>query len=172
VTEVTTEVVGGAIAASPTTASHGRTARLRELAPFAPAGLILVGLFFVPLGLMFVFSLWDTNENLDVVPTWSLQNYQSFFENPAYVRTLAKTLVMGAGVTLVSLVASFAVAYFLARYVSRRGRDWRAIIALTVVRAHSCRRSGEKGASTRCLGLGLISSRQVVRHNESGRSSS
>jgi spermidine/putrescine transport system permease protein len=161
---MTTEVVGGAALAPPTPASRGRAARIRELAPFGPAGLILVGLFFVPLALMFVFSLWDTNENLDVVPAWSLQNYQSFFDNPAYVRTLAKTLVMGAGVTLICLVASFAVAYFLARYVSRR---WARLALLVIIvpfwtsyllRVYSWQAIlGEKGALNQVLvGLGLI----------------
>jgi ABC-type spermidine/putrescine transport system permease subunit I len=160
-----TELVGGATLAPPTAARRSRTARLRELAPFTPAGLILVGLFFVPLALMFVFSLWDTNETLDVVPTWSLQNYESFFSNPAYVRTLAKTLVMGAGVTLVCLVASFAVAYFLARYVSRR---WARLALLFIIvpfwtsyllRVYSWQAIlGEKGALNQVLmGLGIIS---------------
>jgi len=36
---MTAEVVGGVDVAPPTVASRGRTARLRELAPFLPAGL-------------------------------------------------------------------------------------------------------------------------------------
>src|SRR3990170_2643723 len=97
-----TETVGGVALAPPTSVGDGRAARLRQLAPFFPAGLILVGLFFVPIALMFVFSLWDTTENLDIVPTWDLHNYQAFFDSPTYVRTLAKTMIMGAGVTLIS----------------------------------------------------------------------
>jgi spermidine/putrescine transport system permease protein len=114
-----TEIVGGVTLAPPTPVRVGRAARLRQLAPFLPAGSILGVLFFVPLVLMFIFSLWDTQENLDVVATWSLQNYENFFRNPTYVRTLLKTVIMGAAVTAASLVAAFAVAYFLARYVSR-----------------------------------------------------
>jgi spermidine/putrescine transport system permease protein len=165
VTDVTTEVVGGATLAPPTPTSQGRTARLRELAPFAPAGLILVGLFFVPLALMFIYSLWDTNENLDLVATWDLHNYQGFFENPAYVRTLAKTLLIGAGVTVVCIVASFAIAYFLARYVSRR---WARLALLVIIvpfwtsyllRVYSWQAIlGERGALNQVLmSLGLIS---------------
>jgi hypothetical protein len=29
---------------------------------------------------MFIFSLWTTNANLDIVPTWNLDNYAQFFE--------------------------------------------------------------------------------------------
>jgi len=160
-----TEIVGGAAVAPPTSVSGGRAARLRQLAPFLPAGLILVGLFFVPLALMLVFSFWSTDENLDVVPVWSLENYANFFDNPTYVRTLAKTMIMGAGVTLACLVGAFAVAYFLARYVSRR---WARLALLVIIvpfwtsyllRVYSWQAIlGEHGALNEVLmALGLIS---------------
>jgi len=160
-----TEIVGGAAVAPPTSVSGGRAARLRQLAPFLPAGLILVGLFFVPLALMLVFSFWSTDENLDVVPVWSLDNYANFFDNPTYVRTLAKTMIMGAGVTLACLVGAFAVAYFLARYVSRR---WARLAVLVIIvpfwtsyllRVYSWQAIlGEHGALNEVLmALGLIS---------------
>jgi ABC-type spermidine/putrescine transport system permease subunit I len=125
-----TEIAGGAAVAPPTAMRESAGGRLRPLAPFLPAALILVGLFFVPLALMFVFSLWSTNENLDVIPVWSLENYENFFKNPTYVRTLLKTMLIGAGVTVASLVVAFVVAYFLARYVSRR---WARIALLVII---------------------------------------
>ena len=162
---MTTEIVGGAELAPPTPVMLGRGARLRRLTPFIPAAVILVGLFFVPLALMFVFSLWQTNANLDVVPAWSLQNYANFFSSPAYVRTLAKTMIMGAGVTVVCLLLAFAVAYFLARYVSRR---WARVALLVIIvpfwtsyllRVYSWQAIlGEKGALNQTLmALGIIS---------------
>jgi len=162
---MTAEVVGGVEAAPPSVVSRGRTARLRELAPFLPAGLLLAVLFFVPLGVMFVFSLWTTNANLDIVPVWNLDNYARFFETGAYVRTLAKTVAMGAAVTAICLVISLAVAYFLARYVSRR---WARLALLVIIvpfwssyllRVYSWQAIlGEKGALNQVLmSLGLIS---------------
>jgi len=129
-----------------------------------PAGLLLGVLFFVPLAVMFVFSLWQSNANLDIVPTWTLQNYQTFFESPAYIRTLAKTMAMGAAVTVICLISGFAVAYFLARYVSRR---WARVALLVIIvpfwssyllRVYSWQAIlGEKGALNQVLmGLGLI----------------
>ena len=160
-----TEIVGGAEMAPPTALGDGRAARLRRLAPFLPAGLILVGLFFAPLALMLVFSFWHTDESLNIATTWSLDNYANFFYNPAYVRTLAKTMIMGAGVTFASLVAALAVAYFLARYVSRR---WARVALLAIIvpfwtsyllRVYSWQAIlGEKGALNQLLmSLGLIS---------------
>lgn len=161
---MSTDLVGGVILAPPSKAATSHAARLRRFAPFIPAGLILVGLFFVPLALMFVFSLWSTNERLEVVPVWSLENYANFFANATYVRSLFKTVLMGAGVTLACLVGSFAVAYFLSRYASRR---WaRAALLLIIVpfwtsyllRVYSWQAIlGERGALNQVLmGLGLI----------------
>ena len=125
-----TEIVGGAALAPPTAIGGGRLARLRQLAPFLPAAVILVGLFFVPLALMLVYSFFSTNENLDMLPIWTLENYENFFKNPTYVRTLLKTMLIGAAVTVVSLMVAFVVAYFLARYVSRR---WARIALLIII---------------------------------------
>jgi ABC-type spermidine/putrescine transport system permease subunit I len=126
---MSTEVVGGAFVA-PSTSSLGRyRARVARIVPFLPAGILLVGFFFVPLALMGVFSLWRTDANLDIVPVWQLTNYQNFFTSPAYVRTLAKTAIIGAFVTAACLVFAFAIAYYLARYLSRRT----ARIALLII---------------------------------------
>jgi spermidine/putrescine transport system permease protein len=161
---MTAEVVTGVEAAPVADVSRGRSARLRELAPFIPAALLLGILFFLPLGVMFIFSLWTTNANLDIVPVWNLDNYAQFFETGAYVRTLGKTVVMGAAVTTICLLFSLAVAYFLARYVSRR---WARLALLIIIvpfwssyllRVYSWQAIlGEKGALNQVLmGLGLI----------------
>jgi ABC-type spermidine/putrescine transport system permease subunit I len=159
------EIVGGATLAPPTSVAVGRWSRLRRLLPFAPAGVILVGLFFLPLAVMFVFSLWSTNANLDIVPVWSLENYRNFFENPTYVRTLLKTMAIGAAVTTTCLISAFFVAYFLARYVSRH---WARLALLAIIvpfwtsyllRVYSWQAIlGEKGALNQLLmALGVIS---------------
>jgi len=161
---VSTEIIGGTALAPPRSVAPGRAARLRQLAPFLPAGLILVGLFFIPLGVMFFFSFWRTDENLDVVPTLGLHNYANFFSTPAYVRTLLKTMIMGAGVTVACLVVAFAVSYFLARYVSRH---WARVALLVIIvpfwtsyllRVYSWQAIlGERGALNQVLmSLGLI----------------
>jgi len=162
---MTTGLVGGATLAPPTRAPKRRAERLRRLLPFIPAGLVLVGLFFVPLAVMLVFSFWSTGQNLDVIPVWTVENYANFFENATYVRTLLKTLAIGAGVTAVSLVGAFALSYFLARYVSRR---WARVALLIIIvpfwtsyllRVYSWQAIlGERGALNQVLmGLGLIS---------------
>src|SRR3990172_7577322 len=123
-----TETVGGVALAPPTSVGDGRAARLRQLAPFLPAGLILVGLFFVPIALMFVFSLWDTTENLDIVPTWDLHNFQARYVSRRWAR-----------LALLFIIVPFWTSYLLRVY------SWQAIL-------------GEKGALNQVLmGLGVIS---------------
>jgi ABC-type spermidine/putrescine transport system permease subunit I len=162
---VTAEVVGGVEATPPTVVSRGRLVRLRELSPIAPVVLLLGLLFFAPLVVMLVFSFWETTASLDIVPTWTLDNYAAFFESATYVRTLAKTVLMGAGVTAICLVLAFGVAYFLARYVSRR---WARLALLVIIvpfwssyllRVYSWQAIlGEQGALNQVLmGLGIIS---------------
>ncbi len=158
------DVAGEAVLTPPATIEVEGRSRLRRFLPFVPAGILLVGLFFVPLVVMLVFSFWSTNERLDIVPVWSLENYRNFFQNPTYVRTLLKTMIIGTGVTAICLVAAFATAYFLARYVSRR---WARLALLVIIvpfwtsyllRVYSWQAIlGEKGALNQILmSIGLI----------------
>ena len=162
---MSTQGVGGVLTISPTSSPGRRSRRLRRLAPFVPAGIVLIGLFFVPLTVMLAYSFWTTNANLDVVPIWTLENYENFFKNATYVRTLLKTLIIGAAVTATCLVMAFAVAYFLARYISRR---WARLALLVIIvpfwssyllRVYSWQAIlGEKGVLNQVLvGLGLLS---------------
>ena len=162
---MTTEIAGAATTAAPERNRGGRRARLGELSPFLPAAVLLAVLFFLPLTVMFVFSFWETDFSLDIVPNWNLDNYLAFLRSTSYFRTLAKTMLMGVGVTVICLVLSIAVAYFLARYVSRR---WARVALLVIIvpfwtsyllRVYSWQAIlGEQGALNQVLmGLGLIS---------------
>ena len=159
-----TEIVGGAALAPPTAIGGRRGARLRQLAPFLPAAVIIVGLFLVPLALMFAFSFWSTNENLDVVPVWTLENYQNFFTNPTYVRTLFKTMLIGAAVTS---VASPSPSPSPTSWPATSRGSWARIALLVIIvpfwtsyllRVYSWQAIlGERGALNQVLvGLGII----------------
>ena len=162
---MTTEIAGAATTAAPERKGGGRRARLGELAPFLPAAVLLAVLFFVPLAVMFVFSFWETDFSLDIVPNWNLDNYASFLRSTSYFGTLGKTMLMGAGVTVICLVLSIAVAYFLARYVSRRWARFALLVIIVpfwtsyLLRVYSWQAIlGEQGALNQVLmGLGLIS---------------
>ncbi len=162
---MSTQGVDGVMTVPSTSSPGRRNGGCNAWRPFVPAGVVLVALFFVPLTVMLVYSFWTTNANLDVVQVWTLENYANFFKNPTYVRTLLKTLIIGAAVTATCLVMAFAVAYFLARYISRR---WARLALLVVIipfwssyllRVYAWQAIlGEKGVLNQVLmGVGLLS---------------
>ena len=117
---MTAETDSGADQAPLAGSGGGVRAGLERAVPFLPGLLMLTFLFLIPMVIMLVFSFWRTNTNFDVVPEWNLNNYARFFNQPTYIRTFAKTLVMAAAVTTFGLALALPFTYFLVRYVSRR----------------------------------------------------
>jgi spermidine/putrescine transport system permease protein len=161
---MTTEARGGASAAPLAGSAAGFREWLGRVAPAAPGLLLLAILFLVPMAIMFVFSLWRTNADFDIVADWNLNNYGRFFTIGTYVRTFAKTLLMATAVTGAGLATALPFAYFLVRYVSPRLQ--RAVLLAVIVpfwtsyllRVYAWQAIlGEKGALNQFLmGLGLI----------------
>jgi ABC-type spermidine/putrescine transport system permease subunit I len=167
---MTTEAASGA-APAPLAGSgrlagsaQGVRARLARAAPFVPGALMLTFLFLIPMLIMFVFSLWRTNSDFDMVREWNLNNYARFFNQATYIRTFIKTLLMAAAVTLAGLAIALPFTYFLVRYVSRRLQ--RMVLLAVIVpfwtsyllRVYAWQAIlGEKGALNQFLmGLGVI----------------
>jgi spermidine/putrescine transport system permease protein len=128
-----TDPAGGP-AAGPPAESHAGAAQpaWRRYWPFVPATVVLFGLFFVPLAIVFVYSFWTVdNKTLLVVPEWTLKNYGTFFnlDNP-YLRTFGKTILMAVLVTATGLVFAFPFAYFLVRYLTGR---WQRVVLLATI---------------------------------------
>ena len=162
-----TATTGELPASPPVEAAAGiRSGTVRRYWPFLPAALVLVGLFFIPLAIVFIYSFWQVdNSTLLVVPKWTLDNYITFFETDTYVRTFLKTVVMATVVTAACLAFAFPFAYFLVRYMG--GRLQRVILLAVIVpfwtsylvRVYSWQAIlGERGALNKLLeALGLIS---------------
>jgi spermidine/putrescine transport system permease protein len=161
---MTTDAHSGADLAPLAGSARRMSARLRRAAPFLPGLLMLTFLFLIPMFIMFVFSLWRTNSDFDLVREWNTNNYARFFNQATYIRTFVKTLVMASVVTATGLAISLPFTYFLVRYVSRRMQ--RAILLAVIVpfwtsyllRVYAWQAIlGEKGALNQFLmGIGLI----------------
>jgi ABC-type spermidine/putrescine transport system permease subunit I len=128
---MTAETRSGAEPAPLAGSRHGAIARLERAAPFLPGLLMLTFLFLIPMVIMFVFSLWRTNSDFDMVRDWNLNNYLRFFNQATYIRTFAKTLGMATLVTAAGLAIALPFTYFLVRYVSRRLQ--RAVLLAVIV---------------------------------------
>jgi spermidine/putrescine transport system permease protein len=160
-----TSATGGLPASPPVEAHAGGRTTWRRFWPFTPAGIVLLGLFFVPLVIVFIYSFWTVDSRtLLVVPQWTLKNYVTFFSTDTYMRTFAKTVVMAIAVTAACLAVAFPFAYFLVRYLG--GRLQRIVLLAVIVpfwtsylvRIYSWQAFlGEKGAlNSLLMWIGLI----------------
>jgi spermidine/putrescine transport system permease protein len=114
----------------PSTRSSARSLRLAgEYGGLLPAAVLLGGLFGFALVLTLLYSFWQVVD-FEVVPDWTLGNYEYLFSVDTYVRTFAATLWMVAIAASLTLAAAFPFAYWLTRYVSQR---WRRTLLIVVV---------------------------------------
>ena len=122
----------GAFQGSITGALSSRARRLRRLgrrALLALPLLFVAGLLFVPLGQMFLWSVWE-RAGFWVRPGFTLAWYRTFVTG-ARLTVLERSLVVAAGVTVLGLLLAYPIAYFLARHVRREFS--RAILLLFTV---------------------------------------
>lgn len=64
-----------------------------------------------------------------VVPDLTLQNYGQLFSE-AHLGIMARTTIMAAAVTLLSIVLAFPLAYYMVRYASPRAKSWLYLLVL------------------------------------------
>jgi spermidine/putrescine transport system permease protein len=93
-----------------------------------PVAVVQVGLFVVPMAIMFLYSFWTT-KNFQIVPTFTLDNYRAFFESWTYPRVLLRTLGTAVVITAATLVLAYPLAYFIVRYTRR----WQKVLLAAVI---------------------------------------
>jgi spermidine/putrescine transport system permease protein len=75
--------------------------------------LAWVAIFLVaPYLFLFCFSFWSVQAQ-NIVHHWNLNNYRQLFANPVYVQVLLRSMRIAAMVTIISLLLSFPLAYYL-----------------------------------------------------------
>ena len=87
--------------------------------------LLLFGL--VPLGFMVVMSFWKSSV-FGTTPDLNTDNYARLVETPLYGILLLKTLRVALASTLIALVISYPVAYFLTQLRTK----WKAVFVLLI----------------------------------------
>jgi spermidine/putrescine transport system permease protein len=103
--------------------------RVTPYLALVPGGLLFGALFGFALALIALYSFW-TVVDFEVVPNWSLDNYQYLLSVPTYRRTAIATLWMSGLATLLTLLLAFPFAYWLARYAPAR---WRRALLIAAV---------------------------------------
>jgi spermidine/putrescine transport system permease protein len=82
--------------------------------------LLWVGIFLLlPYALMFAHSFWLVRDGF-IVHDWNLQNYAKLFQNPIYAQVLFRSMRIAAGVTLLSLLLGYPVAYYMSFHAGVR----------------------------------------------------
>ena len=90
-----------------------RALRTRALLLVAPGVVWLLAFSVLPLALLAVMSLW-TSSIFGLSTNLTLDNYRTVLSEPVYARVLLHTLRIAAITTILSLVISYPMAYFLA----------------------------------------------------------
>ena len=84
--------------------------------------LWLVVLYLGSIGGLLAYSFWSLEEFTGLIDrTFTLATYESLWE-PSNRDIVVRTLLMAAAVTVASAVLAFPLAYYMARYATRRGR--------------------------------------------------
>jgi spermidine/putrescine transport system permease protein len=82
--------------------------------------ILWVGIFLLlPYVLMLAHSFWLVRDGM-IVHQWNLQNYAKLFQNPVYLEVLFRTMRIAAGVTLLSLLLGYPLAYYMSFHAGDR----------------------------------------------------
>ncbi|MFJ9501061.1 ABC transporter permease [Brevibacillus centrosporus] len=135
----------------------------------APAMIVLLGVFLIPMLLMLLLSFQDENE------AFSLKNYALFVQDPFYVQILWRTIRVSLWTVLATLVLGYPVAMYMAQATGKM----RGIVTMLILAPHLISvviRNfgwvvvlGEKGwVNESLIALGIIEQPLRLLYNELG----
>lgn len=97
-------------------------------ASLLPPLLWMTLLYFVPLGILISYSVWQL-EGFDIVREFSLTNFKTIITNTAYRTVIVRTVLTALGVTVIDILIALPLGYFIGRYSGR----YRALLSLLVI---------------------------------------
>jgi len=100
-----------------------RSESARGYALLSPALVVVVlGLLF-PVLILTTMSFWK-QDYVDIVRTFTTENYGAFFEKKVYYLILYRSIRISALVTLLTIVLAYPLAYFIAFHVQKNKMMW------------------------------------------------
>jgi len=82
--------------------------------------LVWVAVFLLaPYAFLFCYSFWSVSQQ-SIVHHWNLGNYRQLFENAMYPAVLFRSMRIAGSVTILSLMLSFPLAYYLSFHSRRK----------------------------------------------------
>lgn len=114
------------------TVTRAARQRKRSALPLmiSPPLLYLLLLYIVPVSIMAVYSLWDTDARGRLVAAWTWEQYAKVFTSVTVLKLLLRSFFMAFGVTALCIVLAFPVAYFIARIVPGR---WKYVLLIWMI---------------------------------------
>jgi spermidine/putrescine transport system permease protein len=96
-----------------------------------PAVAVILGGFCFPLGVLLVYSFWQTTNSGEVQPWhWTIVNYKRFFTDAIYWQTLVRSFVFVTVASGIAVVSTLPVAYFVALRVTPQRRMVCILVAI------------------------------------------
>ncbi len=108
----------------------GTAARIGFALFLLPPLLTLVVLFVIPMGLMAAYSFWSVDDSYQLVQTLSLSQYDKIISAPIYLKTLLSSATMAVLTTIICVILSLPLAWFISRSVSPR---WRVLLIVGLI---------------------------------------
>ena len=90
---------------------HGnRRQRLGLVSNLGPLSLFMLLFFIIPVGIFVIYSFWKVR-NYDIVQIWNINNYIRVFTSPVYLKLIIRSIAIGFGTALLSVIFVFPLAY-------------------------------------------------------------
>lgn len=102
---------------------------LRGYTLLSPALLVMICALALPILTLIIYSFW-TQDWVYIDKTFTLKNYQTFFDKWIYSKLLLRSVGMSATVTFCTILMAYPVAYFLAFKVRKNIMTWLILINL------------------------------------------
>jgi spermidine/putrescine transport system permease protein len=91
--------------------------------------IVWVGAFLLtPYLLLFCNSFWSVQGGQTIVHNWGLQNYKNLVHVPVYAEVLLQSMRIAGGVTLLSLLLGYPLAYYVSFYAKRKELLYQLVI--------------------------------------------
>ena len=90
--------------------------------------LVWVGVFLLaPYAFLFCYSFWSVSQQA-IVHNWNFGNYRQLLENAMYPAVLFRSMRIAGSVTILSLMLSFPLAYYLSFHTRRKELLYQLVI--------------------------------------------
>ena len=121
-----------------TRASFLRFEWLRGYTLLSPAILTMFCLLALPIFTLVTYSFWSQTY-VYIDQSFTLKNYETFFDKWIYGKLLLRSIRMSATVTVITILLAYPVAYFLAFRVTRNKMTWLILINIPFVTSYLLR---------------------------------